>query len=115
MSDLVKWSIVGVLALLGGGSHYMFSSLPTTQLTIAWVILGSALLGVMAITSQGKVFVNFAREAQIELKKVVWPTRQEAVQTTFIVLAVILVMGILLWVMDSVLLHVVGVITGQKG
>jgi preprotein translocase subunit SecE len=45
---------------------------------------------------------------------VVWPTRQEAIQTTGIVLVVTLLMSLLLWGLDSVLFWLVGLITGMK-
>lgn len=55
-------------------------------------------------TSPGRDFVQFAGEAVEETKKVVWPTRKEAVQTTGIVFAFVFVMAIFLWVVDWSLL-----------
>ncbi len=54
----------------------------------------------------------FARESRLEVRKVVWPTRQEAIQTTLIVLAVTAVMGLLLFVLDGALVWLVNLITG---
>ena len=61
---------------------------------------------------KGKEALSFAREAHIEVRKVVWPTRQEALNTTFIVLAATAVVAVILWGFDWVLLRVVNLITG---
>ena len=52
------------------------------------------------------------KEARIEIRKVVWPTRQETTQTTLIVVAVVLVMALLLWGLDSLLGWLVSLIVG---
>ena len=65
-------------------------------------------------TVKGRTAVAFAKESRTEVRKVVWPTRQEAVQTTGIVLVATLIMSLLLWGLDSVLFWVVGLITGLK-
>ena len=65
-------------------------------------------------TVKGRNAVDFAKESRTEVRKVVWPTRQEAVQTTGIVLVATLIMSLLLWGLDSVLFWVVGLITGLK-
>jgi len=51
----------------------------------------------------------------LEVKKAVWPTRQETVQTTIAVLAMIAVMGLLLWTIDIGLLKLVATLTGRWG
>jgi len=65
-------------------------------------------------TLKGRTAVAFAKESRTEVRKVVWPTRQEAIQTTGIVLVVTLLMSLLLWGLDSVLFWAVGLITGMK-
>ena len=59
--------------------------------------------GLFWTSSQGKDFVDFAREAVRETKKVVWPTRKEAMQITAIVFGFVLVMAIFLWGTDKIL------------
>ena len=65
-------------------------------------------------TVKGRTAVIFAKEARTEVRKVVWPTRQEAIQTTGIVLFVTLLMSILLYFLDSILFWVVGLVTGLQ-
>ena len=62
----------------------------------------------MAKNSPGE----FIRQVRAEIGKVVWPTRQEAIQTTLIVLAVTAVMGLLLFILDGALVWLVNLITG---
>ncbi|MDF7666951.1 preprotein translocase subunit SecE [Orbaceae bacterium ESL0727] len=53
------------------------------------------------MTQKGKAFFTFAKESRAELRKVVWPTRKETVQTTLLVAAITVIVGTALWGMDS--------------
>ena len=63
-------------------------------------------------TAKGQAFFSLAKEARVEIRKVVWPSRQETTQTTLIVVAVVLVMALLLWGLDSLLGWLVSMIVG---
>jgi len=69
-------------------------------------------LGVAATTTKGRAFLVLLKEANIERRKVVWPTRQETTQTTLIVIAVVILVAILLWGMDSLFAWVVSSVIG---
>jgi preprotein translocase subunit SecE len=58
---------------------------------------------VALLTSQGAAFLVMAKAARSEIRKVVWPTRQETTQTTLIVVVVVVVMALILWGLDTVL------------
>ena len=62
--------------------------------------------------AKGQAFFALAKEARAEIRKVVWPTRQETTQTTLIVVAVVLVMALLLWGLDTLLGWLVSMIVG---
>jgi preprotein translocase subunit SecE len=51
----------------------------------------------------------------MEVRKVVWPTRQETIQTTLIVIVMVFLLGILLWLFDMVLMSILRFLTGQGG
>ncbi len=68
-------------------------------------------LGVTLFTAKGRSLLNFGRESYVELRKVVWPTRQEAVQTTFIVFIAVCVVSLFLYLCDVVFLQLVRYIT----
>jgi preprotein translocase subunit SecE len=63
-------------------------------------------------TERGAEILEFLRGSRSELRKVVWPTRAETTQTTLIVIAMVVIMGILLWLLDVLLLWLVRLITG---
>ncbi|ABI69998.1 preprotein translocase subunit SecE [Shewanella sp. SR43-4] len=110
--DIVKWGIAALLiatAVIGN----QFYADANVVARVAGVIIAFAIAGIIALqTSKGKQAQSFAREAHIEVRKVVWPTRQEALNTTFIVLAATAVMALILWGLDAILLRVVNLITG---
>ncbi|GGB72589.1 preprotein translocase subunit SecE [Shewanella basaltis] len=110
--DIVKWGVAALLiaAAVIGNQFYADANVVAR---VAGVIIAFAIAGVIALqTIKGKQALSFAREAHIEVRKVVWPTRQEALNTTFIVLAATGVVALVLWGLDAVLLRVVNLITG---
>ncbi|HTT09088.1 MAG TPA: preprotein translocase subunit SecE [Gammaproteobacteria bacterium] len=101
--DKVKWT-AAVLLLLGGLAGFYYLS--ERSLFLAWVsvLAGSVMAVVLAYhTEQGREIAGFLKEAQIEVRKVVWPTRAETVQTTIAVLVVVVVVGVGLWLLDQFL------------
>lgn len=101
--DLVKWIVV--VALVGGlalGNAYFSGESVLYRALAAVAIL--VLAGFVALqTAKGRAFADLIRESRGELRKVVWPTRPEATQTTLIVIAVTLVMALLMWGLDSLI------------
>jgi preprotein translocase subunit SecE len=116
------------------------STLDTAKLAMALIILVSALVGfyyyaevsklvrvvsliaavgiaaVIALqTGKGRSLSSFVKESQIEVRKVVWPTRQETVQTTLVVMVVVVVIAIFLWLLDMGLGGIVSYAMEQKG
>ena len=55
---------------------------------------------IVSQTLKGRQAIDFVREAQVEVRKIVWPTRQETSQTTLFVIIVVIIFAILLWVLD---------------
>jgi len=87
---------------------FNFSAPVKVIIWIGWLVL-SGLLGFF--TSQGQQVFAFGNEAKIELQKVVWPTRQETIQTTSIVMIMVTVTGFILWAIDSGMMWVIAKIT----
>jgi len=110
--DIVKWALVVILLAAAIVGNQMYSEASVLVRAIS-VVVAFAIAGFIALqTEKGKQSLAFAREAQIEVRKVVWPTRQEALNTTFIVLAATGILALILWGMDAVLLRIVNFITG---
>lgn len=110
--DIVKWGVVVILLAAAIIANQMYSEASVLVRAIG-VVVAFAVAGFIALqTEKGKQALVFAREAHIEVRKVVWPTRQEALNTTFIVLAATGILALILWGMDAVLLRIVNFITG---
>jgi len=110
--DLLKWVVVSALVVAGVVGNQYFSAEPILYRVLALLVLAVA-AGVVALqTTKGQAFFELAKEARIEIRKVVWPTRQETTQTTLIVVAVVLVMALLLWGLDALLGWLVSFVVG---
>ncbi len=110
--DMFKWLVV--FALLAGlvTANTVYGEVSVLYRAIAAVVVVAVAAFIAASTEKGSTFLSFAKESRTEVRKVVWPTRQEANQTTLIVLAATLVMALILWGLDGIIVRVVGFITG---
>lgn len=99
--DPLKWLLVVGLIVAGvvGNSH--FSAEPLLYRVLALVALAGVILLVAVNTAKGAGIWRLLRESLVEVRKVVWPTRAETNQTTLIVIAVVIVMAIILWLLDT--------------
>lgn len=113
--DWVKWLIVTLLLVAGVVANYYYSYQPWPLRLLGWIFLLAIVTAIVLQTYQGKQALNFARESRMELRKVVWPTYQETVQTTLFVAAMVLVLGLILWGIDGILMWLIGWLTGQRG
>ncbi len=99
--DFAKWAAVVALVAIGvvGNSH--FSAQPLYLRAPALLALSVIALVFVFNTEKGAALWALVQGSIIELRKVVWPTRQETNQTTLIVVAVVIVMSIILWLLDT--------------
>lgn len=110
--DGLKWLIVALLVAAGVVGNSYFSEVSLLYRVLALVGLGLVAAFTAINTAKGAAFWNLLREAQTEVRKVVWPTRQETTQTTMIVVVVVLIMAILLWLLDTFLGWLASLIIG---
>src|SRR3990167_4608780 len=110
--DLVKWLLVAALIVAGVSGNQFYSAEPILYRVLALLVIAVAAGFVALQTVKGQAFFGLVKEARIEIRKVVWPTRQETTQTTLMVVAVVLVMALLLWGLDSLLGWIVSSIVG---
>jgi len=95
---------LAICAVIAGVAGFYFLSDKPTLMRVGALIAGLIVAIAFAWTStQGRDFLNFAKEAVRETKKVVWPTRKEAMQITAVVFGFVLVMALFLWGTDKVL------------
>ncbi|MBT4520898.1 MAG: preprotein translocase subunit SecE [Halieaceae bacterium] len=110
--DSIKWVVVTILLAAGivGNSYYSDQSLLYRVLALV-ALAGVA--GLVALqTAKGAAFWALVKGSRTEIRKVVWPTRQETVQTTLIVVAFVLLVAILLWGLDTLLGWLVSLVIG---
>ncbi len=110
--DILKWSVVAVLVAVAVVGNQYFAAAPVLYRVLGIVALAAGAIFVALQTAKGGAFFALAKDARTEIRKVVWPTRQETTQTTLIVVAVVLVMSLLLWGVDSLLGWLVSLIVG---
>ncbi len=112
MQDILKWVVVAVIVAAGVYGNSYFSAESLLYRTIALLILGALAAWIAAQTSRGSAFVTLVLEARTEIRKVVWPSRQETTQTTVIVLVVVLIVALVLWLLDWGLGEIISGIIG---
>jgi preprotein translocase subunit SecE len=105
-----------VLLLVGGVvAFYMLSDQHLWIRVLTVLALAGIAVLMASQTKIGRSIISFFGETRTEVRKVVWPTRQETVQTTFAVMFVVVVMGLLLWGLDAILFGAIRLLTGQGG
>jgi preprotein translocase subunit SecE len=99
--DAVKWIVV--LGILAGGiyANSYYSAIEPLYRALAGVLVAAAAVVVALQTEKGTAVWELAKEARVEVRKVVWPTPQETTQTTLIVVVAVLIVALLLWAIDS--------------
>ena len=107
---LLTVSVLPIAAAIGG--FYYFDDQPQWIRVIALLAAVGVSVLIALQTALGRAAWAFRRDAIIEVRKVVWPTRKETVQTTMIVLVVVIIMSLLLWALDSLLAWGVRYLTG---
>ncbi|MBL4865278.1 MAG: preprotein translocase subunit SecE [Pseudomonadales bacterium] len=110
--DGLKWLVVLVLvaAAVVGNSHY--GAEPLLYRVLAIIAAALLALWVGSLTAKGQAFVDLVKEARVETRKVVWPTRQETTQTTMVVVVVVLIASLILWLLDTFLGWIVSSLIG---
>ncbi len=111
-ADIGK-TIVALLLLAAGVFGFYWFAVWATPLRGLLVAVGLvAALVVFALTGPGRRGLEFFAEARFELRKVVWPTRQESLRTTGVIIVVIIIMSLILAAIDLVLGFGVGKLLG---
>jgi preprotein translocase subunit SecE len=101
------------LLIAGIAAFYLLDTRPDWQ---RWSLAGAGLvagLAVFALAPMGRRFWQFILDSRVELRKVVWPTRQETMQTTAVVFGFIVIAGMFFWLLDLLLAWITRLLTGQ--
>ena len=101
MLDKIKLVVAALVVAAGVAIFYVFSdvsALLRTGVVIVSVIAGA---GIVLTSAPGRAAWQFAVGMRAEIRKVVWPTRRETIQSTMVVIALVVLIGIYLWLLDA--------------
>jgi len=99
----------------GVAAFYYFSEVPLLYRVLGLVAVALVVVGMMLTTGLGRDVWGFILESKQEVRKVVWPTREETFRTTLLVFGMVFVVGLILWLLDMFLFWGVRLLTGQGG
>jgi preprotein translocase subunit SecE len=114
-ADRVKL-VVAILLVIGGVAGYYV--LGTQAAWLRWLAVAAGIVlaaGVIAASRYGTALKQFMADSRVELRKIVWPNRQETGMTTLVVMVFLLVAGIFFWGLDLALAWATRALTGQGG
>lgn len=101
--DTIKIAGSILLLVVGIFGFYYFSEESTLYRVLGLLVLAGLAIGLFVTTAKGQGLWSFLRESRVEVRKMVWPTRGEALQTTGIVMVIVFIMGLFLWLLDMFL------------
>lgn len=111
-TNTLLWIIAVALIIVAAvGNTYFAAQFSLVVRVLALVALGAGAIAAAALTNQGQKTLHFIKESRTELRKIIWPTRPEATQTTLIVIAMCVVVSLVLWGIDSIIVRLVAFLT----
>ncbi|WP_216640025.1 preprotein translocase subunit SecE [Candidatus Coxiella mudrowiae] len=113
--DSLKWLLI--ILLLAGGivANFYYSHVAVAIRAAIGIVLAIWVLVIASQTQKGQKAWGFMKGSRTELRKVVWPTRQETLQTTLVVVVMVIVTALILWALDSFFMWAVAWMTGERG
>ncbi len=113
--DAAKLAAGVAVAAAGIAGFYLLVGLP---IWLRWIIVLAAFVAAVFValqSSQGKAFWAFVQSSRVELRKVVWPNRQETWQVTLVVFVMVIVLGLFFWGLDTLLSFLTRWLTSAGG
>lgn len=101
--DTVKLFLALVVLILGIWGFYHFAQEALLYRVLGVLAAVGVSIGIAATTSKGKNLINFLGTSRSEVRKMVWPTRAETMQTTLMVFIMVVILAIFLWFVDMFL------------
>ena len=113
--DTAKLVAAALLLVAGIYGFYHFAAYSTLLRVLGLLAVSGVAAAIALQTDVGRRLWQFSGDARNEVRKVVWPTRQETMQTTLVVIVMVFILGIILWLFDMVLMNILRFLTGQGG
>lgn len=113
--NALLWAVsIALIAVAAVGNAYFASHFSLIVRVLSLVVLLAGGVAFAAMTNQGRKAIGFIKDSRQELRKIVWPTRQESTQTTLIVIAVCVVVALALWGIDSIIVSIITFLTNLR-
>ena len=115
MADKIKLAVSVLLVAAAIVAFYYFAQYSALLRVVGLLVVAGGAIALASQTTVGRSVWVYIGDSRTEVRKVVWPTRQETTQTTLIVMLMVMVVGIFLWLLDMLLNTGVKWLTGQGG
>jgi preprotein translocase subunit SecE len=113
--DIVKQVFSVLLVIAAVAAFYLFSEIPLLYRVLGLLFVMAVVFFLLFTTNTGRGVWSFFLESKLEVRKVVWPTRDETMRTTALVMLMVLFVSFILWLLDMFLFWGVRFLTGQGG
>ena len=111
--DVVKQVFSVVFVIAGIAAFYHFSDVKLIYRVLGLLAVSGGVIAMLATTAWGHKITAFIADSKIEVRKIVWPTRDETTRTTLLVFAMVSIVSLVLWLLDTFLFWGVRILTGQ--
>ncbi len=101
--DTVKLVTALIVVVTAVAAFYIYAEQSLLFRVIGLLASAGIAIAIAVQTEKGRQILGFLHDVQIEVRKVVWPTRQETVQTTLLVILMVILVSIILWLLDMFL------------
>ena len=110
--DTVKLALAAAILVGGIAAFYVYEE-QSLLVSVSVLLVAVALaIAVFMQSERGRTLWKFIQGSRVEIRKVIWPTRQETLQTALTVLGVALILGLFFWGLDFFLLWITRLLTG---
>ncbi|APZ44098.1 preprotein translocase subunit SecE [Acidihalobacter ferrooxydans] len=113
--DTLKVVVAAALVIVAVLGFYYFSDQMLVIRVLGLLVVVGAAIGVFLTTTHGRRVWRFVADSRTEVRKIVWPTRAETMQVTLVVIAMVIVVGVSLWLLDTFLGWAVKHLMGYGG
>lgn len=112
--EICKWLVIIALLLVAIIGNYYYRNINYSIRLLVLFFLSIIIIWLLFLTIKGKSMMAFIIQAKTEAKKVVWPTRQETINTTFIIIVITIFMSLIFWGLDTLLVLLISFFTNLR-
>lgn len=110
--DVIKLAVAAGVFVAGIVGFYHFADQPQLYRVLGLLLFVIIAAGIALTTSKGQALTGFMQSSRTEVRKMVWPTRAETIQTTAVILVVVILVALFLWGLDRLLAWTMRMIIG---